>query len=740
MSANLRVVVLGEYPFPGELGSEDMHKPHKPRKISRLMCGLIAVITGSEVWALDCEDIAAIDREERAGGAFLMWTGCFPLNAQAIADRWSELPEIAQIVFSASYAVPGQQFPDLGPGSRADELTDGEPSLLKTWAISSFTAGVVHTEFWYDKIADYYGWDWGSPKKSDGKRDDSFLAQDKTHRGLQALIEGSPVFENFFAVFISDFNFSETFPFFVSIEELEGIIATADMPRSRWLSQRIAHQSMFASSEPIFLSPDAETRSDFPPQDSSQAGLVYAFDTADIPIQGDVDTLAIADRSAESGYLMGIAFSSAMLMDGRLQERTYGFDLIEDAAAYGSPLALWLKALWYGQRGPEGDVYAAEQAYIELSQRGLSVANQSLYFLALNRGDYLSAAKWALKNSMEGLLDYEDAGYVALAKVLPMLGWPRSKQTAFLDDLYEHCLAEVVNITMKDAVASAHEACQGFGGSSEKNDLLAILEIDETELEASLERAFLAIPDPSLSLNPGKYLAVMISNSEYDAWDDLKSPLNDVRLIGSVLAEKYGFEVRFVSNETRRNILGSVYEAAKELTFNDHLLVYYAGHGVVDEVTDNAYWIPSQATRDFRPDWISGDELLDALKTVPARHILLVADSCYSGKLLRSGLPVEENPNQQAIERLFSKRARVALTSGGNEPVVDSSGGGKNSIFALALSDALITAESALPVSSIYKQIFSRVTSELSQTPQYDGIRELGHDGGDFVFIPTGTE
>ena len=89
----------------------------------------------------------------------------------------------------------------------------------------------------------------------------------------------------------------------------------------------------------------------------------------------------------------------------------------------------------------------------------------------------------------------------------------------------------------------------------------------------------------------------------------------------------------------------------------------------MDRVTDTAYWIPSNASRDFRPDWISSSEIMTSLKSIPSRHLLLVADSCYSGKLLRGAAPTEGNPGVAVIQRLFSKKARVAITSGGDEPV-----------------------------------------------------------------------
>ena len=119
-----------------------------------------------------------------------------------------------------------------------------------------------------------------------------------------------------------------------------------------------------------------------------------------------------------------------------------------------------------------------------------------------------------------------------------------------------------------------------------------------------------------------------------------------------------------------------------------------------------------------------------------ARHVLLVADSCYSGKLLRGAAQVEKNPEAAVIERLFSKKAKVAITSGGVEPVADSIKGGKNSVFTEALLGTLRDIESPTPASTVFNEVLGEVSLKVEQTPQYADMRELDHDGGDFIFVP----
>ena len=76
------------------------------------------------------------------------------------------------------------------------------------------------------------------------------------------------------------------------------------------------------------------------------------------------------------------------------------------------------------------------------------------------------------------------------------------------------------------------------------------------------------------------------------------------------------------------------------------------------------------------------------LKAFQTQHIMVIADSCYSGKLLR-GIQLKETQGNNTqkertlwIDKVSKIKSRTALTSGRYlEPVLDG-GGGKHSIFA----------------------------------------------------------
>ncbi len=85
-------------------------------------------------------------------------------------------------------------------------------------------------------------------------------------------------------------------------------------------------------------------------------------------------------------------------------------------------------------------------------------------------------------------------------------------------------------------------------------------------------------------------------------------------------------------------------------------------------------------------------------------------------------------------KQMASKWARVAITSGGLEPVVDKGGGG-NSPFAKAFVQALTSNKAIMDGTELFQSLRRPVMVAADQTPEYSDVRNAGHDGGDFLFV-----
>ena len=234
-----------------------------------------------------------------------------------------------------------------------------------------------------------------------------------------------------------------------------------------------------------------------------------------------------------------------------------------------------------------------------------------------------------------------------------------------------------------------------------------------------------------------KYYALVIGNNNYEHLEKLDAAVNDAKVIAEILDEKYDFEVELLLNANYETTVDKFYTLSRKLTKDDNFLVFYAGHGYLDKKQNRGYWLPVDAKSDLPSKWISNALIADELKATEAKHVLLIVDSCFSGSLMRSSEKISENKNlnKKYIDLLKSKKTRLVISSGGNEPVVDSDGG-DHSIFAVKLIDTLKNNDSVLTTQDIFENIRKYVASNAEQTPEKAAIYKAGHDGGDFLFFP----
>ncbi len=137
------------------------------------------------------------------------------------------------------------------------------------------------------------------------------------------------------------------------------------------------------------------------------------------------------------------------------------------------------------------------------------------------------------------------------------------------------------------------------------------------------------------TIDYGRYHALVIGNNAYRYLPKLETAVNDAEAVAALLEGRYGFRITKLINATRQDITGAFNDLRKTLTENDNLLVYYAGHGVLDEEAQEGYWLPVDARSDDDSDWFPNDRLTRYLTAISARHVMVIADSVYSGNLTR---------------------------------------------------------------------------------------------------------
>jgi len=231
----------------------------------------------------------------------------------------------------------------------------------------------------------------------------------------------------------------------------------------------------------------------------------------------------------------------------------------------------------------------------------------------------------------------------------------------------------------------------------------------------------------------GRYFSLVIGNNNYRTLPKLKTAKNDAQVVAGTLKRNYGFNVELLIDATRSDILLALNKLRRKLTKRDNLLIYYAGHGWLDKEADEGYWLPTDAEEDNTVNWVSNSYITATLRAIEAKHVLIVADSCYSGKLGR-GLHIR-NITPSYLARISAKKARSAISSGGLEPVIDSGGEGRHSVFASVFLSALRENKGVMDGTQLFLKIRRPVMLNADQTPEYSDIRKAGHDGGDFLFV-----
>lgn len=265
------------------------------------------------------------------------------------------------------------------------------------------------------------------------------------------------------------------------------------------------------------------------------------------------------------------------------------------------------------------------------------------------------------------------------------------------------------------------------------------------EPDAASAAATVVPPVKLPGFSTGNYYALIIGNQKYTRLQPLETPEADVTELAPLLRDKYGFKVTLLLNATRYQILTEMNNLRGKLTEKDNLLIYYAGHGELDRVNGLANWLPVDAEPSSNANWISSSSITEMLNAMAARHILVVADSCYSGALTRSSVgQLETGLTEEAriewLKQIAATRSRTALTSGGLKPVLDG-GGGKYSVFASIFIDILSQNQDVLEGMRIYREVSARVVNiamrqKFEQRPEYGAIRFAGGESGDFLFVP----
>lgn len=256
-------------------------------------------------------------------------------------------------------------------------------------------------------------------------------------------------------------------------------------------------------------------------------------------------------------------------------------------------------------------------------------------------------------------------------------------------------------------------------------------------------------PPPIASERPLRYHALVIGINDYAAangqgWNKLSTARNDAQSLAEVLRQQYGFEVTSLLDgaATRAAIMEQL-DQMSQLGEDDAVLIYFAGHGLYDEALGEGFWIPSDARKTTgqrlpKEDWIWNSTVTTIVGASKARHILIIADSCYGGSLFRGGLDEILAGDMTWYRNALAKSSRFLITSGDLEPVLDS--GQEHGVFAESLLQFLQHPDKdVFAASEVGMALRNKVGALTGQMVRSGPLALAKNAGGEFIFIRNGA-
>jgi hypothetical protein len=233
---------------------------------------------------------------------------------------------------------------------------------------------------------------------------------------------------------------------------------------------------------------------------------------------------------------------------------------------------------------------------------------------------------------------------------------------------------------------------------------------------------------------PGRYYALLIAVEDYNnnEIEDLDHALTDTQKLKQIIEDYYTFEsshIRLLENPSRSEIIDAFDKLSQELTLTDNLLIFFAGHGYWDQRFEQGYWLPSDARKSSKAEWISNSTIRDFIGGINTKHTLLIADACFGGGIFKTRKAFESD---RVVKELYSYPSRKAMTSGNLTEVPD-----KSAFMKYLLKRLQNNSEKYLPSEGLFASFKIAVirNSPIDQIPKFGEIHNAGDEGGDFIFV-----
>ena len=171
--------------------------------------------------------------------------------------------------------------------------------------------------------------------------------------------------------------------------------------------------------------------------------------------------------------------------------------------------------------------------------------------------------------------------------------------------------------------------------------------LSQRESEVDIQRISL-ISDvdrniPKTDIQNKNTFVVIIANEIYQSVATVPFALNDGNIFRQYCEQTLGIPAKNIREQT--NATGNQIKAqinwlrnVVEVFDNPNVIVYYAGHGIPDETSKTAYLLPVDGIVSDMSTCYKLDDLYATLGNMPAGHISVFMDACFSGSKREEGM------------------------------------------------------------------------------------------------------
>lgn len=266
--------------------------------------------------------------------------------------------------------------------------------------------------------------------------------------------------------------------------------------------------------------------------------------------------------------------------------------------------------------------------------------------------------------------------------------------------------------------------------------------VDENSLNVTLRE----------KISQGKNYFIGIGIDAYQSKNQLFTCVNDCTELSKILSTQYSFEIfdSLLLNEkaTKQGIEDLLQKFRKSAPGPaDNLILFFSGHGYLfpiqkevkngkEEITEGiGCWVSWEAAGTELKNFLKLADVIDEIKQLNMRHILIISDCCHAGSILEQPTFYNFNAQVSATDDLFMAPSRWAICSSRSNQVSAAEKEASLSRFTERLVYELNNnIESELLLNSLVASIQKYFNEKKWQSPFAAPLSIIKNNGGQFIF------